>query len=196
MCCLRLLIWVVCQTTLCAERHRWWACQPLLFMLLLWDVTSAPHNHRDLSMCLFAVWMFGKIDLDQKIKGSLFHRVIFAFCVDLLITQTAVWKSILLSELIAQKNCPQCVTALRLLLFFPNRFWFLLRALCCEGWTTCRWNDDPGSFSRYFVPVRLNYCGGSSGWMEALTLCRLLLCSRLKARSLFSWVCIGLCDIN
>ncbi len=46
----------------------------IIVMLLLWDmdVTSAPHNHHDSLMRLFAVQMFGKIDLDPKNKRVTF----------------------------------------------------------------------------------------------------------------------------
>ncbi len=107
---------VFCRTLLGAERHRRWACQPLLFMLLLWDmdVTSAPHNHCNWLMCLFAGWMFGKIDLNLKNKRFAFSpRNIRTLC-DLLITQTAIRKRKFLSEFMVWKNCPRCVTALRI----------------------------------------------------------------------------------
>ncbi len=114
----KIVVFIICVSTVKqmvgAERYRWRACQPLLFMLLLWDtnVMSAPHNHRDWLMYLITRRMFWRINLHPKNKR-------FAFSsrnVDILCGFTNNTNSSSIKYIFIRINCtkksPRCVTAL------------------------------------------------------------------------------------
>lgn len=54
------------SNTWCLQRHRSWVCE----LLVLWEADLFPHSHNNWMMWLFAVWKFGKIDINLKTVSS------------------------------------------------------------------------------------------------------------------------------